>query len=369
MDTSSEMIHSLLPLFLTGVLGASALSVGLIEGVAEATAAITKVFSGAFSDRVGRRKPLVLLGYGLAAASKPAFALAPSVAWVVAARFIDRLGKGIRGAPRDALVADVTPRSQLGAAFGLRQSLDTVGAFAGPLVAVIVMAAAPEGYRLAFWLAAIPGFLAVAVILLGLREPAVHRQEEKSRLRWEDVRRLSSRYWSVIGIGAVMTMARFSEGFLLLKAQAVGLAVAWVPLVFVVMNVVYAASAYPVGSLSDRIGKRGLLLAGLAVLVAADLLLAWAHGIAAVTAGVALWGLHLGMTQGLFSALVADTAPAAMKGTAFGIYNLATGIVLFLASFVAGLLWSRIGPALTFEAGALFTGATLIALFLLGNRL
>ncbi|HVI49827.1 MAG TPA: MFS transporter [Candidatus Sulfotelmatobacter sp.] len=362
MDTSSEMIHSLLPVFLTSVLGVSALSVGIIEGIAEATAAVTKVFSGAVSDWAGKRKPLVLFGYGLAALTKPVFALAPSVGWVVGARFADRLGKGIRGAPRDALMADLTPPPLMGAAFGLRQSLDTVGAFAGPLAAVAVMFLSIDNYRLVFWLASVPAVLAVLLIVVGIDEPATHKPARNSRLSWADVKRFPASFWAVAGIAVLMTLARFSEGFLLLRAQSVGLEAAWVPLVFVAMNLVYAASAYPVGRLSDRIGRRGLLLGGFAILILADLVLARAGTVWQVMAGVALWGLHMGMTQGLLSALVADSAPGALRGTAFGIFNLAVGVALLLASVIAGGLWTAIGPAATFEAGAAFTAVALLAL-------
>ncbi len=362
MDTSSEMIHSLLPVFLTSVLGVSALEVGVIEGIAEATAAITKVFSGTISDRIGRRKPLLLFGYGLAALTKPVFALAPTVGWVIGARFADRLGKGVRGAPRDALVADMTPPPLRGAAFGLRQSLDTVGAFAGPLIAVLVMALTGDAYRLVFWLATAPALLAVLLILVGIREPAAHKVTRAANLSWGDVKRFPAGYWSVVGIATLMTLARFSEGFLLLRAQSVGLGAAWVPMVFVAMNVVYAVSSYPIGHLSDRLGRRGLLLGGFAVLILADIVLAQAATIWAVMAGVALWGLHMGMTQGLLSTLVADSAPQELRGTAFGVFNLVSGIALLLASVIAGELWTSIGPAATFEAGAAFTVAALLAL-------
>jgi MFS family permease len=362
MDTSSEMIHSLLPVFLTSVLGVSALSVGIIEGIAEATAAISKVFSGILSDWVGRRKPLVLFGYGLAALTKPIFALAPSLGWVIGARFADRLGKGIRGAPRDALVADITPPPLMGAAFGLRQSLDTVGAFAGPLLAIVVMLSTAGAYRLVFLLATIPAALAVLLIVVVIREPAEHKPVKRSRLSLQEVKRFPGAYWAVVAISMVMTLARFSEGFLLLRAQSVGMAAAWVPLVFVAMNIVYAASSYPVGLLSDRVGRSGLLLAGFTVLIGADIVLAEARSIWTVMAGVALWGLHMGMTQGLLSALVADTAPAHLRGTAFGVFNLASGIVLLLASVIAGGLWTAVGPAATFEAGAAFTAIATIAL-------
>jgi MFS family permease len=362
MDLSSEMIHGLLPIFLTSVLGVGALWVGIIEGIAEATAAVTKVFSGALSDWVGRRKGLVLLGYGLAALTKPVFALAPTVGWVVTARFADRLGKGIRGAPRDALIADLTPRELHGAAFGLRQSLDTVGAFAGPLVAMALMAASGDDYRLVFWCATLPAALTVLLIVLGVREPAEHHGRSRQPPSWRRLGDFPRAFWAVAGIAMLMTLARFSEGFLLLRAQGLGLEAALVPGVLVVMNIVYAGSSYPVGRLSDRIGRRGLLLAGFAMLIAADLVLATTECLSGMMAGVALWGLHMGMTQGLLSTLVADTAPADLRGTAFGLFNLLSGLALLLASVIAGVLWSTLGPAATFLAGAAFTAAALLAL-------
>ena len=362
MDASSEMIHSLLPVFLTTVLGAGAFELGIIEGVAEATAAITKVFSGAISDWVGRRKPLVLFGYGIAAATKPVFALAPTVGWVAGARCADRLGKGIRGAPRDALLADLSPSHLRGASFGLRQSLDTVGAFVGPLIAVAVMACSGGAFRLVFWISAIPAGLAAVLIVAAVREPPAHARAPSRRPNWHDVKRFPRAFWAVVGIAAAMTLARFSEGFLLLRAQSVGLAAAWVPLVLVVMNIVYASSSYPIGRLSDRLGRRGLLLGGFAVLIVADLVLAQAGDIRQVLVGVAMWGLHMGLTQGLLSALVADTAPAELRGTAFGVFNLVSGALLLLASVLAGWLWSAIGPVATFEAGAAFTFIALIGL-------
>ncbi len=368
MDSSSEMIHSLLPVFLTSVLGVGALWVGIIEGIAEATASITRIFSGALSDRVGRRKPLVLAGYGLAALTKPVFALATSVGWVVTARFVDRLGKGIRGAPRDALVADLTPPNVRGAAFGLRQSLDTVGAVAGPLIAMLLMWISSDDYRLVFWVATVPAVLAVALIVSGVREPAHGASGAHERsIAWRDVRQFPPAFWSVVAIAMLMTLARFSEAFLLLRAQSVGLQPALVPLVLMAMNVVYALSAYPVGHWSDRIGRRGLLLGGFAVLIVADGVLAVAGSIGWVMVGVAFWGLHMGMTQGLLAALVADTAPAALRGTAFGVFNLVSGIALLLASVTAGWLWSTAGPTATFSAGATFTTVALLVLLLRQN--
>jgi len=352
-DISSEMIHSLLPVFLVTVLGASTLAVGLIEGVGEATASISKLFSGWLSDRWGKRKLLTGLGYGLGALSKPLFALAPSTGWILAARFSDRIGKGIRGAPRDALVGELVSAEVRGAAYGLRQSLDTVGAFTGPLLAMVMMAWFAD-FRLVFWVAVIPGILSVAVLIFGVVEPsrAQIAADAPPILQKSDVGRLGGLFWSVVAVGAVLTLARFSEAFLILRAQETGLPIALAPLVLVVMNVVYALSAYPVGALSDRISRPALIVAGFIVLICADLILALIPSLWAVLLGSALWGLHLGMTQGLLAALVADTTPVPLRGTAFGVFYLASGVALFLASLIAGTLWNFVGPSATFLSGA-----------------
>lgn len=353
MDMSSEMIHALLPLYLTGTLGASALIVGLIEGAGEALAQITKLFSGYFSDLSGRRKPLAVLGYGLSALTKPLFALAGAPGLVLVARLADRLGKGIRGAPRDALVADLVPPELRGAAFGLRQSMDTVGAFAGPLIAVALMLLLSGNVRLIFLLAMLPALLSVAVLIAYVREPAsAAPPKARPKLNRESLSRIGRGAWIAVAIGSVMTMARFSDAFLILRAGDAGLAMAYAPLVLVVMNMVYSASAWPLGALSDRIGKRGLLMAGFAVLALADLVLAFGQGMVLVMLGVALWGLHMGLTQGLLAAMVADAAPPDLRGTAFGLFNLATGFALLLGNGLAGLIWSTAGSAATFAAGA-----------------
>jgi MFS family permease len=363
MDISSEMIHGLLPVFLVSVLGASAGMVGLIEGVGEATASISKLFSGWLSDKLGKRKALTVTGYGLGALSKPLFALAPTASLVLAARFSDRVGKGIRGAPRDALVGDMVPEGLRGAAYGLRQSLDTVGAFAGPLLAVALMAALHDNFRLIFWLALIPGLISVLVLVAGVREPPHQAATTEAPLRFKDLKTVGSAYWIVVAVGAVLTLARFSEAFLILRAQKAGLALALAPLVLVVMNIVYALSAYPLGALSDRIDRKLMLAAGFATLIGADIVLAFAPNLWIVMGGVALWGLHMGMTQGLLSALVADEAPANLRATAFGVFNFASGIALLLASLIAGFLWEVIGPSATFIAGAIFTALGLSVLF------
>ncbi len=369
MDISSEMIHSLLPLFMVGTLGASALMVGIIEGVAEATALIVKVFSGALSDYLGKRKGLAVLGYAMGALSKPLFALASGSGLVLGARFIDRVGKGIRGAPRDALIADLAPAGMRGAAFGLRQSLDTVGAFLGPLLAVGLMLLWSNDFRAVFWVAVIPGLLSVVVLLIGVREPPVAPDHRRSNpVTRANLARMGSAYWWVVAIGAAFTLARFSEAFLVLRAEQAGIVLALVPLVMVAMNVVYAASAYPFGRLSDRISQPLLLALGLLVLAAADLVLALPPTTATLLAGVALWGVHMGMTQGLLAAMVADAAPADLRGTAFGFFNLMSGLAMLAASVIAGLLWDRLGAAHTFHAGAGFCLLTLLMLVLRRRR-
>lgn len=357
MDMSSELIHSLLPLFMASGLGVSVATIGLVEGIAEATAAVTKVFSGTISDWIGKRKLLVVLGYGLAALTKPVFPLAGSVAWVLGARFADRLGKGIRGAPRDALVADITPKSLRGAAYGLRQALDSVGAFAGPLLAVAGMAWFANDFRAAMWLAVPPAFIAVALLMRYVREPEpTAGATAREPLALRDARQLPRRFWRVVLLGAVFTLARFSEAFLVLRAQDVGFELMLVPVVMVVMNVFYALCAYPAGSAADRYRPRTLLLVGLVVLIASDLVLAAASGPVPMLAGAALWGVHMALTQGLLAKLVADTAPVRLRGTAFGIFNLVSGGALLAASAIAGVLWSVLGAPATFVAGAAFAG-------------
>lgn len=364
MDLSSEMVHSLLPVFLVSVLGASALSVGVIEGIAEATASITKIFSGTLSDYLGRRKFLTGLGYGLAAVTKPLFPLATSVSWVLVARFVDRIGKGIRGAPRDALVGDLAPAELRGACYGLRQSLDTVGAVAGPLVASALMALTLDDFRLVFWVAVVPAFLAVGVLVFGVEEPAASgaTREMRSPIRAAELRGLGPAYWGLVMIATVLTFARFSEAFLLLRAQDRGMATALVPMVLVVMNVVYASSAYPAGRVSDRMDRRVVLAAGCVALIAADVALALAAGPLAILAGVVLWGLHMGLSQGLLAALVADSSPPPLRGTAFGVFNLAGGVATLVASLLAGWLWTAYGAPATFYAGAAFTALALVGL-------
>jgi len=371
MDISSEMIHALLPVYLVTVMGTSTLTVGIIEGVAEAAAAITKVFSGALSDWLGKRKLLAAIGYGLAALTKPVFPLAPSIGWLIGARFIDRVGKGIRGAPRDALVADIAPAHLRGASFGLRQALDTVGAFLGPLAAVALMWLTADSFTTVFWIAVLPAALAFGLIVFAVHEPK--RPETQRRVRSPlsrvELGRLGSAYWWVVAIATVFTLARFSEAFLILRAQSIGVPIMLVPVVLVVMNLVYAIAAYPAGALSDRIDRKTVLAIGLLMLIAADVVLAISSSLAGVALGVVLWGAHMGFTQGLLATLVADTAPPELRGTAFGMFNLLGGVALLAASVIAGALWDIAGPSGTFLAGAIFAALALLGLFAIRRRI
>jgi MFS family permease len=355
MDISSEMVHGILPLFVVGTLGVSAAVLGLVEGVAEATAQFSKLFSGVLSDRWQSRKGLALFGYGMAALVKPLFPMAHSVTAVFIARFADRIGKGIRGSPRDAMVADFTPPELRGAAFGLRQSLDTVGAFAGPLFAVVLIGWWAFELRTVLWLACIPALIAVAILAFGVSEPKRERSaKSKAGFSFALARQLGASFWWVAALGAAVMLARFSEAFLVLKASASGMETAYVPLVMVVMSFVYSLSSYPAGILSDRIGRGGLLISGLIILVLADVVLAYSSSMWPMLGGIALWGLHMGLTQGILSTLVADTAPPEFRGTAFGAFSLVSGVATLLASVIAGLVWDWFGEAIVFVTGGVF---------------
>ncbi len=365
MDVSSEMIHSLLPLFMVGTLGASAFTVGIVEGLAEATALIVKVFSGVLSDWLGNRKWITAVGYALGAFTKPFFAVATSMGVVTAARLTDRVGKGIRGAPRDALIADITPYEVRGAAFGLRQSLDTAGAFLGPLLAVGLMLLWTNDFRKVFWVAVIPGILAVSLIVFGVKEPERDKKAKHTNpISKENLKKLSSSYWWLVCIGAFFSLARFSEAFLVLRAGMSGVNPALVPLVMVVMNVIYSLSAYPFGRLSDGVSHTKMLVVGLFVLIAADFILAAGSHWSVMLAGVGVWGMHMGITQGLLSRMIADAAPAELRGTAYGFFNLVSGFFILAASAIAGVIWDRLGAPATFYTGAGFCMVTIAALSL-----
>lgn len=369
MDISSEIIHGLLPVFLVTVIGANVATVGFIEGLGEAVALIVRVFSGALSDRLHHRKPLIVTGYLLGTLSKPLFALAHGVGLVTFARVSDRIGKGLRGAPRDALIADLTPNAIRGAAYGLRQTLDSLGAFIGPLLGIVLMFSLDNAYRSVFWLALIPGFISVSMLVLFVREPAQHKAIQNKRgLLFGEIKTLPKSFWIVLAIGVVFTLARFSEAFLLLRAEKLGLAPHWVPGILLVMSLLYALTAYPAGYLSDRLGRIRLLYVGLVFLIGADVILALASHITWVVVGAGLWGVHMGFSQGLFSALVADTASTHLRGTAFGLFGLATGLAILIASVFAGWLWDQFGPRATFLAGVTFAALTLIALVVFQHR-
>lgn len=370
MDLSSEMIHSILPIFMVSALGVSALAVGIVEGIAEATASIVKIFSGAFSDWIGKRKPLLLAGYGLALVARPLFPLAQSIEAVLLARFSDRIGKGIRTAPRDAFIADITPKEVQGEAYGLRQSLDNIGAVLGPMMAMILLLLTFNDFRFVLWAALVPGVLCVLTIIFFVKEPARKKEQEEKGfpLKKSQIKKLSLPFWMVTGIGSILMMARFSDAFLVLRADSVGLVAALAPTILIAMNVVYASSSWPAGALADRIGKSALLLFGIGVLILADIVLAAAHTAPMVYLGACLWGLHMGLTQGIITAYVAAEAPASMRGTAFGIYNLVTGVTLLFASLLAGWLWKDHGPAFTFGAGAVFSLIALVGFAALQPR-
>jgi len=371
MDISSEMIHALLPVYLVTVMGSSMLTVGFIEGISEATAAITKVFSGALSDRLGKRKIIAIAGYGLAAITKPVFPLAPTISWLIGARIVDRIGKGIRGAPRDAMIADISPPDMRGASFGMRQTLDTIGAFLGPLTAIFLMWVLSDNIPMVFWFAVAPAFVAVVFLIVGVDEPAPPKAQRrvKSALSLTELRRLGRPFWTVTAIAVLFTLARFSEAFLVLKANAEGLGVGYVPIVIVVMNLFYAIAAYPAGAMSDHGNRVRILAIGIILLVLADLVLALIPGLGGVALGVALWGVHMGFTQGVFASLIADTAPAQLRGTAFGMLNLATGVAILLASVIAGVLWDQTGPRGMFLVGAGLALTALVAMPLLSRVL
>ncbi len=366
MDVSSEMIHSLLPVFMVTTLGLSALSLGLVEGLAEATALIVKVFSGTLSDYLGKRKTLTAIGYGLGAITKPVFALANGLGLILTARLVDRIGKGIRGAPRDALVADLTAPEIRGAAYGLRQALDTVGAFAGPSLALALMILWHNNFRAVFWVAVIPAAIAMVLLLLGVKEAKRPTSTSSAKkFQRNSLRGFSQNYWWLVGLGGVFTLARFSEAFLVLRGQQSGLPVAFAPVVLIVMNLVYATSAYPIGKLADNFSRPKLLIGGLLALLTADLILMFSSGWILFLVGVAVWGLHLGLTQGVLAAMIADSSPAHLRGSAFGFFNLVSGLALLIASVLAGWLWDRFGAPWTFGVGA---GFCVLVMILLGAR-
>ena len=362
MDMSSEIYHSLLPVFVTVTLGLPATALGAIDGFAEATANFAKLVSGRLSDRSMKRKPWIMAGYGLAALSKPLFPIANGAAELIGARFADRVGKGIRGSPRDAMIADETPSEIRGRAYGLRQTLDVVGALIAPILAIGLMVVLANNVRAVFWIAVIPAGFSLLLAWLALREPERHEASTKPQPLLRGFRDLSKETKRILAVGFIFTLARFSESFLILKGMELGLSEALSPLTIVLFNLAYVVLAYPAGALSDRMSPRSILMAGMALLVAGDLVLAWTTGYFGLAIGVLLWGAHMALTQGVFSRMVADSAPDHLRATSFGAFWFVTGIATLLASLAAGLLWDRDGSSATFIAGA---GAAAVALAML----
>ncbi len=370
MDVSSEMIHALLPLYITGTLGAGVAALGLIEGIAEATALIVKLFSGVISDITGKRKALALLGYGMAALTKPLFPLADGLNLIITARFLDRIGKGIRGAPRDALVADLVKPARRGEAYGLRQALDTVGAFIGPAIAILVLLVATDNIRLVFWIACIPALLAVATLFLFVPERDAPQGEQKHfPISKAAMVELPPAFWLALAVSAALSFARVSDAFLVLRVAGLGLPLALTPLVLIAMNLIYSGLSYPAGLLADRVSKQRLLALGTLALALSALVLGIAPSLLYGALGLVLWGLHLALTQGLLATLIADATPAPLRGTGFGLFNLASGIAMLAGNALSGLLWDASGPKAAFAMTAIGALLTLAILPLLKPRL
>lgn len=360
MDISSEMIHALLPLFMAGALGASAIWIGLVEGIGEGTALIAKVFSGVVADRFGHKKHLVFAGYFLGVVSKPVFALAGCMPVVLAARFFDRIGKGLRGAPRDAIVADVTDESIRGAAYGLRQSLDAAGAFVGPLIATLLLLLWTEDLRSIFWIALIPGAACLLLILIGVEDNVTETKNTK-RIEWNEIGSvMTPAFRQLVILGTLFSLARFSNAFIVLKAADIGIDQAWIPMIIVLMHIAFSLSSYPFGMLADRLNPMRLLALGMVLLALSDLLFAFAANTAVLILGVVLFGMHLGATQGIFSAIVSEVAVSHLRATAFGVFNFFSGIALLVSGLVAGGLWELFGAQYCFAGGVVFAVLTLV---------
>lgn len=368
MDLSSEIYHALLPAFITLILGLPATALGAIDGVAEATASFAKLFSGRLSDRSLKRKQWVMAGYGLAALSKPLFPLATSAPALLAARFADRVGKGVRGSPRDAMIADETPPEIRGRAFGLRQALDTAGALLAPLVAIGLMAWLASDIRAVFWIAVIPAGISFLLAWLALREPETHLGPIKQSPFFHGFRELDSRTKRLLQVGFLFTLARFSESFLILKGIGIGLSEAMSPLTLAIFNLAYVALAYPAGAMSDRMRPANLLALGMLALIAGNLVLAGTGGFTGLVIGTTLWGAHMALTQGIFSRMIADSAPDHLRATSFGAFWFVTGIGSLLASLGAGWMWDRQGSSATFITSAIVAGVALAMLSLLSEE-
>jgi MFS family permease len=359
-DASSEMIYPLLPVFLTVTLGASAESLGIIEGAAETTAALLKLASGWWSDRVRRRKPLIAFGYGLASAARPLVAIAQSAGQVLAIRVTDRVGKGIRGAPRDALIADSVDPSVRGKAFGIQRTSDHAGAVVGPLLAFAVLNWWHTPLRKVFWLAAIPGAIALAIAIFVVQEQHAEPASKESVATSPSL--LPKRFWGVLGAITLFTLGNSTDAFLLLRATQLGVPVALAPILWAMLHVVKSSTSTPGGVLSDRVGRKPTVVAGW--MIYAVVYLGFARATAAWHAWAlfAVYGVYFGLAEGPERALVADIVPGGRRGTAFGWYNLSIGIAALPASIVFGWIWDRSGPHTAFLFGAAIAGLASLAL-------
>jgi MFS family permease len=362
-DVSSEMIYPLLPVFLTSVLGASAGFIGAIEGAAESVAALLKLASGWWSDRVKRRKGFVVFGYALASVVRPLVAIAQSATQVLAIRVTDRVGKGVRNSPRDALIADSVPPTMRGRAFGVRSAADNAGALLGPLIAFALLTWFGLSLRSVFWWSAVPAGLAIVVAIVGVRDVA--KREGQSSKKSELRSGMGGRFWAFLAIVFVFTLGNSTDAFLLLRARDLGVPIAMAPILWAVLNAVKSVSNIPGGALSDRIGRRPLLIAGWAVYALVYYLFARATHAWQAWALFAGYGIFFGLTEGAELALVADVAPHDRRGAAFGWYYLAIGIGALPASLIFGAVWDRFGAGRAFDLGAGLALAASMALLLI----
>ena len=348
-DLASEAIYPLLPLFLTRVLGAGAMSLGVIEGVAEAANSALKIVSGRLSDRWNVRKPIVLGGYALSSFVRPLMALATSWVHVLALRFTDRLGKGIRGAPRDALLAHVAEPAQRGRVYGVQRAMDHAGAVAGPLAASAFLFYRPEDYRTLFALTIIPGLIVIALLTrLEEQRGSADGAAAPDVSRWRD---LPPRLWALLGIFTVFTLGNASDAFLLLRLSEIGIAAVWIPILWSALHVVKSVSSALGGARSDKVGRRRMIIGGWVLYAAVYFAFAFVESTPAIVAVFLAYGLYFGMTEGAERALIADLSPAGLRGTAFGLYNAALGVGALFASILFGLVWTRASPGAAFMMG------------------
>ena len=359
MDVSSEMIYPLVPLFLSNVLGVNKSIIGLIEGIAESTASLLKVFSGWFSDRIGNRKWLMAAGYSISTLSRPIVSLATGWQHILGSRFMDRFGKGIRTAPRDAIIAESSEKTHLGRAFGLHRSMDTMGAVVGPALAFLLLGLFSNNYRMVFWLSIIPGTIAVLLIIFFITE------KKKVSLPHSDRPKLTLKHFDwrfkfFVVIAAVFAIGNSSDVFLILRAQQVGVPIVMIPVVYLLFNLVYSLSSIPAGIAADRFGKKRVILLGFILFAILYYGFAIAKDTTAIWVLFGFYGLFMGLTEGIQKAFLATIIPPDFKATAFGVYNSAVGIAMFPASLIGGWLWDHVSPSATFYFGSITAGLSAI---------